>query len=193
MDVPGIFKITPKGLYRCVCNETFDNIDDALFHINDDGFCENGMRLNDNNKYECKCGVENMSRSTAEFKHYYENKGKCITRKEVDILTTCEICNKQFHHISWYERHCNSQKHKTNMIYKTERLDLTCKICNITCSSQNQIKAHFETPKHKERELTKQIQLDLECAICKIKCRGQKEMQIHLQTKKHLKLSRLSI
>ena len=187
MELPAIFRKTPKNVYRCVCGETFDSIDDACYHIDDEGFCENGMK-ECNGKYECKCGVKDLTRLKAEFSHYYDNKGKCIYKKELKYLTTCDTCNKDFHNISWYERHCQTEKHKARLLNPIV-LDLECKVCAVKCTSQAQIKEHLNTKKHKERSKNPEPILNLDCKTCNIKCRGQKEMKKHLETKKHAKMN----
>jgi hypothetical protein len=186
MDYSRIFKFTTKKVYRCVCQECFETLDDALLHLDDDGFCENGIRMYSDDKYQCKCGETNLNRTKMEFNHFYINKGKCIDKKELQDMTFCETCNKHFHNISWYERHIQTNRHKTRLITPYV-LDLECKICNIKCLSQNQMKTHLETKKHKERQNSEEQPLDLHCKVCNIKCRGQKEMKAHLETKKHKK------
>jgi len=186
MELLPIFRKTSKGLYRCVCGDLFQCVEDTQYHIDEGGYCDNGIRVYDNNKYECKCGMKNMNRVTAEFTHWYENKGKCIQKSITKSLTYCDICNKHFHNISWYERHCMTEKHK-KLSEGYTILPLECKICNVVCSSQAQIIKHLATQKHKEIELTHETPISLECKICNIKCRGQKEIKSHLQTKKHKK------
>ena len=187
MDIPAIIKLSPSKWYKCACGERYRDLLDACLHVGDDGFCEKGIRLYDekNDKYECRCGTTNMHRFVVELRHVYDNRGRCIKRKELEDLTTCDTCNKKFHTIAWYERHCQTLKHNARL--ETPALDLECKICDIKCSSQKQMKTHLDTKKHKEREQTHEIPLELECKICNTKCRGQKEMKKHLETKKHLK------
>jgi hypothetical protein len=184
MDYSRIFKFTTKNVYRCVCQEFFETLDDALLHLDEDGFCENGIRMYSDNKYECKCGESNMNRVKMEFTHFYINKGKCINKKELQDMSFCETCDKHFHNISWYERHIQTKGHKFRLI-NPHILELECKICNIKCLSQQQIQTHLQTKKHLSR--VESPPPDLECKVCNIKCRGQKEMLAHLETKKHKK------
>lgn len=185
MEIPKTFIREKTGWYRCACQYKCDTLDDALLHMQDGGFCENGIRMCPDNTYECRCGIRNMSRIYVAFTHYYENKGECIKKKQLESDTFCKTCNKRFHTIFRYERHLETKLH-SDILNKVEILPLKCEICNIKCQSQDRIRKHLNSAKHKQQEQGC-VPESLFCKICNIKCRGQKEMIAHLATRKHMK------
>uniref|UniRef100_A0A6C0EPV5 C2H2-type domain-containing protein n=1 Tax=viral metagenome TaxID=1070528 RepID=A0A6C0EPV5_9ZZZZ len=189
MEFLNTFIKTIKGYYLCVCQSRFDTIEEAHEHMSVEyiGYCNNGLKYSDNNRYECRCGTSNMTRQYAALTHYYELKGNCIDKKNLITRTTCKICdNKEFHTDAWFKRHCETKGHQNRLLYGN-LINLECKKCNIKCRSQTEIRKHLETKRHITQQHSKKEQLSLECSTCNIKCRGQKEMKTHLATKKHMK------
>lgn len=198
MDYAGYFRVSKRGIHRCGCDAEFDNIDDAISHVecgDIEGFCENGIRRNlidkepYNDEYECVCGKKTDWYFMLE--HHALYKKSCMTSGKCKKDSYCEVCNIQCASVINYEIHCKTEKHKRNKKGYV-MLPLNCEICKIKCISQNRIKQHLQTKKHKDMVASGKIaneKLPLSCDICQIKCTSQSQIRAHLETKKHKKLA----
>jgi len=167
------------GWHMCPCGFTSPVPDEIHISKLFVGYCNLGMRIASDNKYECICGktFDNIDESTRHAK-----RGYCMQDANAKKLYTCKTCDLFCHSRPLLKKHETTQRHKD----KVEQ-PLLCKICNIRCHSRTKYEEHIKTKKHLEREKTSEPSLDLECKVCNIKCRGQKEMKAHLATKKHIK------
>jgi uncharacterized C2H2 Zn-finger protein len=193
-----IFNISKKGRYICACDEWFETLEDALYHLENGGienYCENGIKYIGTNEapdlFECICGKQ-LSRYDIFELHYKYCKTTCMTECIRKKNSYCAVCDLQCASVASYDIHCQTNKHQKNTTNNT-KLDLMCNNCNIVFKSQADIARHVNTSKHKKLVKSGTIlpkeKLPLECSICNIKVLSQSQIRAHLNTNKHKKLT----
>ena len=177
MDVPLGWCLDTQYRYKCMCRNfrSYDPVE-VKQHINEDGYCLNGLKCVAEGHYECICGKQFNSRDAWNHaEDQLEYKIENCMRKHYSF---CKTCNIQLQSVAAFKIHCNTRKH-------TNPREEKCKVCDVKYQGKKHKEEHLLTAKHKQR--MEEGTLPLTCEVCQITCDSQKKMKAHLETNKHKK------